>query len=595
MSRSDRSAVAGHARGASRVSRREFVRRATLLGLSAPAVAALLAACGGANPTPTSAPVSSTAAPTANSAPAASAAPTAATGGGATAAPTVVATRAGAAATPTAAATSAAAGGGQPKPGGTSVWAAETDPVALNPITNSNFSSTQGFEHSYESLTAYTPDLKIVPALAESWDNPDQTTYVFHLRKNVKWHDGTDFTADDVKYTFDIVLDPKGPAVYRQNFDQVDKVEVVDPLTVKFTTKAPFPPLLGAFAILRSSAIIPKGAMEKGKLDTQVVGTGPYKLTEYVPSDHITLVKNKDYWGGPLPYIDNVTFKILAQEDARIAGLRAGTLDYGVLSADGRQRLQGDSKFHIGSVPRQYNYLILFNMTKPPFSDAKARQAVNLAIDRKEIADKVFSGVFTPCGPVPISLGGGWALPADELATKWEKYDPNQAKQLLKDAGVDTSQELDFLVTPFNNNFVPLAVVVADQLKKVGLNAKIRQVEQGVYIKEQKANNFALTPNAATARHDPDAYVYSFHSGQNSAAGFKDDQLDALMEQARTTLDAAKRKDLYDQIQRQMLTDAAAVWLGVDNYIEALQTYVQGYVQSPSSRRIALKSSWLAK
>src|SRR4029453_16097882 len=110
--------------------------------------------------------------------------------------------------------------GGSPKPGGTSVWAAETDPVALNPITNSNFSSTQGFEHCYESLTAFDAKAQIVPALAERWDTPNPTTYVFHLRRGVKFHDGSELTAEDVKYTFDIVLDPKGPAFWRGHFDQ---------------------------------------------------------------------------------------------------------------------------------------------------------------------------------------------------------------------------------------------------------------------------------------------------------------------------------------------------------------------------------------
>src|SRR5204863_9519113 len=113
-------------------------------------------------------------------------------------------------------------------------------------------------------------------------------------------HAGKDFTADDVKYTFDIVIDPKGPAGWRQNFSQVEKIEIVDPFTVKFTTKAPFAPLLGAMAILRSSAIIQKGAMERGKLDNEVIGTGPYKLAEYGPKSSIKLVKNPDYWGGPV-------------------------------------------------------------------------------------------------------------------------------------------------------------------------------------------------------------------------------------------------------------------------------------------------------
>ena len=210
------------------ISRREFFKGAAALGLGLMA-AQVLAACG---------PAATTSAP-------------------ATTAP-------------------AAVNPGVPKPGGASVWAAETDPVALNPITNSNFSSTQGFEHCYESLTAFDSKLNVVPALAESWTTPDDKTYIFKLRQGVKFHDGSEFSADDVKYTFDIVLDPKGPAIWRGNFDQVDKVEVMDKYTIKFTTKSPFPPLLGAFAILRSSAILKKGAMENSKLETQINGSGPY-------------------------------------------------------------------------------------------------------------------------------------------------------------------------------------------------------------------------------------------------------------------------------------------------------------------------------
>ena len=401
-------------------------------------------------------------------------------------------------------------GGGPPKPGGISVWAAETDPVALNPITNSNFSSTQGFEHCYESLTAFDAKAQIVPALAERWDTPNPTTYVFHLRRGVKFHDGSELTAEDVKYTFDIVLDPKGPAFWRGNFDQVDKVEVVDGHTVRFVTKAPFPPLLGALAILRSSAIIPKGAMEKLKLETQVVGTGPYRLVEYVPKSHIKLRKNPDYWGKPLPYLDEVTFRILEEEDARVAGLRAGSLDYGFLTPEGVQRLRGESRIVVSSRPRTYLYAFVINRQRKPWSDPRARQALSLATDRQEIIEKVFSGGATMAGPIPFGFGD-WYLTAEELQAKWYKPDLAKAKALLKEAGVPDGHTIDLLVTPFNQNFPGLAVVFADQLKRIGLNAKIRQVEQGVFLKEvaPPTFNYDIQANAYTARHDPDGYVYN--------------------------------------------------------------------------------------
>src|SRR5919202_678727 len=369
-----------------RLSRRDFIRRSAALGLSAPTIAAVLAACG-ASPTPTSVPAAPTTAPTAV---------------GATAAPT------------------RAAGGASPA--ATAGAARGASPAATSAATT--------------------------PALAERWETPDDTTYIFHLRQGVKWHDGTDFTAEDVKYTFDIVIDPKGPAGWRANFDAVSAIDIVDKYTVKFTTKTPFPPLLGAFAILRSSAIIPKGAMERKKLDTEVVGTGPYKLAEYVPKSHIRLVKHKDYWDKYLPYIDEVTFKILEDEDARIAGLRGGSLDYALLSPEGQQRLQNEKSIVITSNPRIYNYIVSFNPRRKPWFDPKVRQAVNLAIDRQEISDKVFSGGLTPGGPIPPGFGN-WPIPNEELTSKWYKQDVERAKQLLKEAGVQQGQELNFVVTAF--------------------------------------------------------------------------------------------------------------------------------------------------
>ena len=485
-----------------------------------------------------------------------------------------------------------------PRPGGASVWAAETDPVALNPITNSNFSSTQGFEHCYESLTAFDARLNIVPALAERWETPDPTTYVFHLRRGVKFHDGSDFTAEDVKYTFDIVLDPKGPAFWRGNFDQVSRVDVVDRHTVKFVTKAPFPPLLGALAILRSSAIIPKGAMEKLKLETQVVGTGPYRLVEFVPKSHVKLKRNPDYWGKPLPYIEDVTFRVLEEEDARVAGLRAGSLDYAFLTHDAVQRLRNEKHLVITSRPRTYLYAFVINRQRKPWSDPRVRQAISLATNREEIVEKVFSGGATVAGPIPQGFGE-WALAGEELRSKWVKPDVAKAKQLLREAGVPEGQPLDLLVTPFNQNFPGLAVVFAEQLKQIGLAAKIRQVEQGVFLKEVQPPNFNydIQANAYTARHDPDGYVYNgFHSTTRNAAGYNNPKVDELLVKARTTIDVAQRKALYHDVQRLLLDDAPNVWLCNDNVTEALQSHVKGYAQSAFTYRAwGLKHAWLDK
>lgn len=535
------------------LTRRELFRRAAALGLGLPALSYVLAAC---------APATAPAAPS----------------GGESAAP-------------------AAESG--PVTGGSSVWAAESDPVSLNPITNSNFASTQGFEHVYESLTAYDSDLNILPGLAESWDTPDDTTYVFHLREGVKWHDGSDFTAADVKYTFDIVLDPEGPAIWRNNFDQVTSVEIIDDYTVEFKTAAPFPPLLGAFAILRSSAIIKEGAFEEGNLDSAAIGTGPYKLVQYVPQDVLEYEKFEDYWGAPLPYIENVSFKILVDEDTRVAALRAGTVDYAFLTSVGAERLADDESITLLQGPRMFLYVFIFNMLREPWSDPRVRQAISLATNRDELIQKALFGSGSVAGPIPPGFGN-WALSEDELREKWYTPDLDRARELLSEAGVSEGQTLDLLVTDFggSNFYTGSAVVFKEQLAQIGIDVQIRMVEQGVFIQEASPDggwNYDVNINAYSPRHDPDGFLWArFYSENTYAVGYSNERIDEILPAARSELDLTTREEMYYEAQRILLDEAPMIWVAVDNIIEGISPRLQGYTQSPFTRRDwSLKNSWL--
>ena len=534
-----------------KLTRRELLHRAAALGLGLPALMHVLAAC-----------VASPAAPAAD-------------------------------------APAAAPASSGPVAGGTSVWAAESDPVALNPITNSNFASTQAFEHSYESLTTYDSQLNIIPALAESWETPDDLTYVFHLRQGVKWHDGSDFTAADVKYTFDIVLDPEGPAVWRSNFDQVDTVEIVDDYTVTFTTKAPFPPLLGAFAILRSSAIIKQGALEEGNLDNAVVGTGPYILKQYIPQDVLEYEKFPDYWGAPLPYIENVSFKILVDEDTRIAALRAGTVDYAFLTSVGAERVREDDSITLLQGPRTFLYIFVFNMERGPWRDVRVRQAISLATDRDELIQKALFGAGSVSGPIPAGFGD-WALPEEELREKWYTNDIEKAKELLAEAGIEEGQVLDLLVTDFGGSpfYTGAGVVFKDQMAKIGIDVQIRLVEQGVFIAEASPDggfNYDMCINAYSPRHDPDGFLWArFYSENAYAVGYKNERMDELLPEARSTIDVAKRHELYNEAQAILLDESPMLWVSVDNLTEGISPRLKGYEQSPFTRRSwSLARAWL--
>ncbi|MEA2598810.1 MAG: peptide/nickel transport system substrate-binding protein, partial [Thermomicrobiales bacterium] len=323
-------------------------------------------------------------------------------------------------------------------------------------------------------------------------------------------------------------------------------------------------------------------------------------LVEYVPKDYIRYVKNPDYWGAPLPYFDEVTFKILEDEESRIAGLRGGSLDYALLSPDGQLRLEGEDDLTITSAPRSYLYILQANPRRPKWFHPSVRKALALAINRQEISDKVFSGGLHLSGPIPQGFGD-WALPEDELKNTWYTDNLDQARALLQEGGIAEGTELDFVVTAFNQYFPPLAVVIADQLKRIGINVKIRQLETGVFVtetSEEGGYNFDMQPNAFSPRHDPDGFLYRFHSSQLSkAAGvtLESPELDTLLDTGRTTIDHAARKTAYDAAQRLLLDLAPMVWIGNDSVIEAVRNTIKDYTQSPFTRRDwGLKHAWKA-
>ncbi len=550
-----------------RMTRREFLARSAGLVALAGSGAWLLDGCTAPPAAPTSGPAA-TAAPTSGSA--------------ATSAP---------------AATKAPAAG-VPKVGGSTVWAQELSPHGLNPHTTTDNPTMR--EHVYEGLTQFDQDLNVIPALAESWEATNDTTYVFHLRQGVKWHDGTDFTADDVKYTFDWILDTSHPVYWRTNYDGVAKIEVVDKNTVKFTCKYPFPPLPAAMATMRNSVIVQKGYLEKSISDSQMMGTGAYRQVEYVEGSHCKLVRNEAYWGKPVPYMQEVVLKVLPDEDSRIAALRNGSVDYALLSPEGEQRLKDTKGLVFMHTPTIGIRVVKFNMLRKPWSDVRVRQAVNFGIDRKEIIDKVFSGFARVSGPLPTGMGN-YFVPPDELNSKYYKYDPEKAKQLLKDANYPTDQAVDLIYTPSSPTRTALVTVIAEQMRRIGVNVKIRQLETGQFTKEENppVNSYDWSFGSFSPRHDPDGYLWQrFYSdsGKNEfAVGYRNDALDALLLKGRSTFEPAKRKEIYDQAQAILLNDVPNVWLLVEDRIQGISSRVQGFAGSQFERLAwTLNHAWLA-
>jgi len=497
--------------------------------------------------------------------------------------------------------TAGAATAAQPKRGGTLLAAQQVDPVSLDPHTNSNFSAMQGYEHIYESLTGYDEKTNLVPALAEKWEIQNGgRTYVFHLRAGVKFHNGQAMTADDVKYSIDRVLDPRTASPWRSWFDLVQEVRIVDPLTIQVNLKDPYPGLLGSFAGMRASGIMPKGLAERENLKIKATGTGPFKLVEFVPQDHITYARNPDYWDKPLPYLDGMVFKVLTEDNARVAALRAGQIQYSYLEPQGAEQVKGIPGITVLKSPNAWVSLHYINVSRKPLSDARVRKAIRMAVDTNEVIQKAVFGQGVPSGPVPTGYGD-WYL--DPKALPYLRPDVEGAKKLLAEAGYATGFKIEIKCSPQYPEFVATTLVVQESLRKIGVDVQVVQQEWGTFVRDHNTElqtkgreGGEIFASANTFRPDPDGYIYPyFHSaGTINDGGFSDPALDPLMRQARSIANHDQRKSLYRQIQRALLEESPNWWWYAKFNIEAITSRVQGYSQSFTGRRIFLKKTWLA-
>jgi len=478
------------------------------------------------------------------------------------------------------------------KTGGTLIAAQEVDPVQLDPYASSNFSALQAYEFIYESLTGYDEKTQIVPALAERWETPNDTTYVFHLRKGVKFHNGQEMTGADVAYSLETAVDEKTGSPWRSLLTPIKSVEVKDPYTVQVNLTSPYPGLLGAFSVLRASAIIPKDWYKNNNPKLQAMGTGPFKLAEFVPTDHVTYQRHTDYWDKGRPQLEGMTFKIMLDQNARIAALRSGQIQMATLDAQGAEQLKGQAGLQVLSSPSAWLTTHPFNVSRKPFDDKRVRQALRMAVDTKEVIQKAVFGAGVPSGAIATGFGD-WALPESEL--KYTKPDVEGAKKLLAEAGHPNGFATTILCSPQYPEFVATSLVCQEAWKKLGVDAKVEQVEWGTYVKRaSKAAGFDydIGATAFTFRPDPDGYLYLYYkTGGDSNTGYSDPKMDDLLEQARVTTDQAKRKQLYLEIQKMAEDEALWMYWYVKNNIEAVTDKVGGYKQSFTQRRIFLKDT----
>jgi peptide/nickel transport system substrate-binding protein len=547
-------------------------------------LALIAAACGPAvAPASTSAPVPA-AATTAVGAPKPTDAPKP------VAAPTTAPT-----AQPTAASkpTAAVAVASQPKRGGTLKVGMQADPTALDPHKTSLTALFHVTEHIYSSLLRLKPDLTVEGDLAEKWEvSADGKTYTFTLRKGIKFHNGRPLVADDVKYSLERVVDPALASPQAFRLAAMETVETPSDGVVLITLKRPDASFVTNIAHPAIVAL-PKEEVEKnGDLTKVAVGTGPFKLKEFVPNTRIVLERNPDYWESPKPYLDGIEMSIIPDDTARSAAVRTGTVDlveYAPLKDI--PTLKGDTSLALAGDQNTNIRFIALNVTRKPFDNVKVRQAVSAAIDRTTMTGPTVFGQGIPT--VGLFPPGYWA----GMEVKITPPDLPKAKQLMAEAGYADGFKATIQSWSQYSFLSNAALVVQEQLRQIGITTDVDLQENAAYIQNFFDNNFDLSVTGTSAYVDPnDIFFSNFQTGQRgNATRYSNPQVDKLILDGIATTDLEARKKIYLEIQQILLDDAPWVNLYIANQFEAMKTYVKGYVHNPAGWNLHFKDVWLDK
>ena len=505
----------------------------------------------------------------------------------------------------------------KPRYGGILNWYVYGDPGRLDIHAESPLSVLQATAGVFSGLLHYDPEdpKKITGDLAERWTaSPDGKAYTFYLRKGVKWHDGQPFTTADVKATFDRVLNPnfQSPRCGSMLKPMVAAVEVVDSHTVQFQLKFPAAPFVSAVASAWCR-IAAKHVLEKyGDLTRPEaqIGTGPFKFKRYERGSVIEWEKNKDYFISGLPYLDGVKQFILTGVPTQLAAAKAGRI---VLwdtwppmkrtEADEVKRARGE-EVEVYQAPLNTIFLIYMHTQKPPFNNPDMRRAVNLAIDRQELVAKTLEGAGVPCALLDPILVGDFALPLEEVnklpgCRQPKDQDIAEAKRLVEKHypnGVDVEAAVRSV-----GGYIDRAQLVLSQLRKIGIRGTLKTYESaaGFAVYGKGDFTFISTQDRAMVTADPGdvfALIYTASAGSNWGK-WSDPKVDELTERGLKEPNREKRKQIYHELQRQILTGApSAVPVGWVEGWFFRDKRVRNYKASPTVYdHITFMKVWLAQ
>lgn len=469
----------------------------------------------------------------------------------------------------------------EPVYGDTLIVGSIGEPSILIPMLAGDSASHDVAGLLFNGLVKYDTDLSVIGDLAESWDiSPDGLVITFHLRKGVTWTDGVEFTADDVMFGYETIIDEKTPTAYQEDFLQVKKAEVLDKYTFRVTYEKPFAPALTSWGNL---VILPKHLLEgkdltKTDFGRNPIGLGRYKLKKWISGQEVVLNSNRNYFEGR-PYIDRYVYRIIPDPATMFLELQAGGIDMMGLTPI-QYTKQTDNEFFKHNFQKfrypvfSYTYLG-FNLKYPWFQDNRVRQAIAHAIDKSEIIDVVLFGLGNPAtGPY---IPNTWPYNPD---VKKYEFNPEKARQLLKKAGWEDTDgdgivdkdgknfEFTILTNMGNNLRKNTATIVQWRLKQVGIKVDIRVLEWSTFINEFiDKRRFQAVILGWSIAIDPDQYDI-WHSSKTrekefNFVSYNNPEVDELLEKGRRTFDIEERKKAYFRIQEILAEELPYIFLYV--------------------------------
>jgi peptide/nickel transport system substrate-binding protein len=442
------------------------------------------------------------------------------------------------------------------------------EPPGLD-LTATPASATAGvvFYNVQEALVKVDRHGKIVPWLAEKWHTSDNKNYTFFLKRGVRFHNGREMKAADVKFVFDRAMNPETKHPAAKQYEPIGDIIVKDDYSITFALKSTSANFLLTMA-RQGSVIYPREAVDT--LKSEPIGTGPYKLGEWVRGDRIVLVKNPDYHVKGLPKLDRVTLRFIPDPNAALAALKAGDVDAALfgLGPEHIPDLQKDARFQVIIGETTNDVIMSMNNGKKPFTDVRVRRAVTYGINKPDVVKGAMFGFgrvlgtnVDPLNPYFVDMSG--AMP----------YEPAKAKKLLTEAGYPNGFEAVLKVAPQYYYTVRTGEVLVDQLQKVGLKIKIEQIEWGQWLSRVwKDADYDLTIIGHAEAWDIANYANPKYYFRYDSADFQ-----KLFQESEVTVDDKARRELYVKMQKKLVEDAPVVWLYVHPRLAVTKKGLQGF------------------